>query len=266
MTDTLPVFDSSDGLFPKEPTEEEIYQQNITKMFNICERPLMLYIADYLNKPVKEIFVADNILPDTVEPIVYFPIKEYKDDVYLSFSLEKVAADYSNGLADSPLMKLDIIKEGIDYIHGAVLEIFRVLTENCMESSSGIAQESIHLVFDQKSGTFRPVFIYPERRRFLNITSLLQMLEDFKKADANGHSKFDEMSATEKDTYDHQISQLYILVNQIDFNVDDANALEESRNKALVTVDRLGIVMRELSLEELPQLYRDKLALRNKKN
>lgn len=219
--------------------------KEIHYMFDIAEKVVMEYICYFLHKPPCEIFVADNMDNYTKSPFILRPIEG--TDKFLTFTLEMVPHTYISNIPDT-ILSNKIVNEGLEFIVSSVQQVFNTIMYNSVkpELTNDVVDASFHLEFDEKSNTFCPVYIYPKRRQQLLFLKHKEAMDRIRPGitDTPQQAEFDEC-----------YSNIQILIDSSTFDATEASEAETEANTKFETRNKIGIIFKEVSADELPDNY-----------
>lgn len=235
-------------------SDEQKFQLEINKMFDIAENVVIKYIAKLLEEDISNIFVDEYKEELFIqEPLIFYPIKEYKEDKYLSFSLEIVPSEYKLDLTH--LSEYEEITDGLDFIYKAVYEVFRTITNIGMKEEyidKLLVEKSFHLQYDNETNTFIPIYIFPIKRRLMMCKEFLNGFTDLK----NNTQAWENLSDEKQNEYNIQVQNVIHLVEHLQFDENEAKEKEIEINSIYQKTERIGIILQELSYDELPENFK----------
>ena len=226
-----------------EISEEEKNKYEVNKMFNLAEKVILEYFCYFLGKTPEELFELD-IVNMSSEEFILYPIKEYKNDKYLSFRLEMVTHDYKTSIPEE-LLNISIIKETLKFIDFAIHEVFGAIIHNFKNDMlQSVLDASFHFELDMENFTYRPVYVYPQRRKKIILEGCKKNLDNFC-LEQNTNSKWEDLDENIKNNIAHQYEQITKLLEEINYDEDEANKMEEKYNEMIKKFSRIGIIFKE---------------------
>jgi hypothetical protein len=227
-------------------TDEEKRKYEINKMFDVSEGVLMEYFCYFFKKKPEELFegYADkNVFKDE---LILCPLKDYNDGVNLHFKLEIVEHDHKNCIPVE-LRSHSVVIDVIKFLEHAVQEVFSaILHTSSKDATPLIHKESVHLELDHDNLSFKPVYIYPQKRDIYTLTKYKEGLNSvcLEYASKNGWVDPDE---EEKLAWSRKIKRIDEILDQIHYDQELAAEEEEKNNKRLADFKRIGIIFTESS-------------------
>lgn len=230
-------------------TKEQKLQQQTQQIFNIAEKPIMEYIATFLEELPTVIF-HDNI-PEESDPLILLPIEEYKKDIYLKFTLKVV--EYNNKESDAnrisninDIIQYDNVKESIGFLVYCIKSVLPSIVASNMINNNPMLHIDLNL--NESNWSFYPVFKH-------DLTIKKNFCED-------SISKIMYMKQQKDEPLpDEMVAELNKELNTIIQSISKINLeitpeiLEEEKKINMSYVDKpiLGIYVTELSKDQLPK-------------
>ena len=215
----------------------------VNRVFNIAENPLMNYISDFLGESASVIF--KDAVPDFVEPLIMLPIHEYKEGVHFMFELKTIhPGDDSSTRVDAidNVVEFDRIKEGVGFLFYCIKTVYASLLGS--DSMDGHAMDNVNFKIDEKTWEF-----YPYYRHDLTIKK--QFYEE------TLHKLLQNKAAYKKDDpqkYKNMLSKYIGDIQKINLEITpDILKLEAQLNEKYKSQPKLGIFMKELMEHEIPR-------------
>lgn len=221
--------------------EKTRHRIEMTKMFDVSEEPIMKYISYYLNKPMESIFKT---VPDFAKyphnTLSLAPLTSYPNKI-LNFHLEIVPCDYKL-LLPKEIQNDSYVQDVFRFFDSAINEIFAKLIERDIKEDVMpiMFNSSLNFEFEAYSGTFRPIFINPTRRKHAILTKISDDLLNYKK-----QIDWNALQPSERDQWNHNFGQVLVMLSNIHLDAQVIKAEEDRVNNNLRTSKRLGIVFSE---------------------
>lgn len=230
--------------------EEDVAKTN--QMFNIAERPVMEFISKFLDEPINVIF--NDELPTYVQQLTLLPIKEYKEDVCLKFTIKPIVNNLSdndkkmsNDIIDK-IIKNGKVKEGIGFIWYCIKEVFKSLVLSSMINKASM--ENITIELNENNWEFYPKYSHDITQRKNYYENILSELIYYKK----NIDKFPETLTTDINAeYIKTVNELIIINKEIESMptlIDDEEKINETYRKNVT----LGIFVEECLEKDLPRM------------
>jgi hypothetical protein len=222
-----------------DPHEQKQRENQSKQMFDMAEKPIMRYIAAFLDETPEAIFLDDT--PDVEDPLILLPMDDYKKDICIKFTLANVGPDYKLDLKN--LIEYDLIKEAIGFLYYCVRSVYgSVITSTLINKK--IMSTTI-LKLDEENWVFTPQFIHEDtkKRLFLQETlgKLMHMMKD-PAIDDSMRPKINE-----------EYKKVIVTLSQLGEPSVEIKSLEEQINKTYDIKPRLGIFVEEIHRNQLPK-------------
>lgn len=224
-------------------SDEEKQKMEINKMFDLGEKVLMDYMCYYLKALPSELFNnIENLIHDE---LVLHPIDEYKPNTFLHFKLEIVPHDFCSTIPEQ-LKSNAFIVDALRFLNHAVQEVFIAIQHHNLkdEMAQVVLTSSIHFEFDAQRCSFKPVYIFPNRRQTHILSNCLDSLTRFYKESVDNGS-WDTITEDVKKEWEANRSKTSELLESMQYNAEQADKKEEEANEGLETAYRIGVVFRE---------------------
>jgi hypothetical protein len=139
-------------------------KQQTQQIFNIIEKPIMEYIAAFLEETPTVIFKDE--IPKESDPLILLPIEDYKKDKYLKFTLKNIDAVFAGEtILSSEVYRINAINNIIEYDHvkesvGFLLYCIKSAYPSILASSMINNKPMVHvdLELNESNWSFYPVF------------------------------------------------------------------------------------------------------------
>jgi hypothetical protein len=230
---------------PQGLSEEErlqLQKSESDRMFNFAEEKVMEYICYISNVTPKEMFITPDV--EKHQPVYTAPIKEL-DDARIEFSLDMVEHDYKLTIPAN-LVDDTRVNHVLGFIYHSIKEVFNAVVNKNVRSENFklIYDTSFHLEIDDDSLTFFPIYLYPHRRREIMLTQM--------KTEISEVLNSDQVNNVEKDIVDNmnaKYKEICQFIEGINYDADEANALEVEKNNEYKKYKRLGVKMNIVKLQ-----------------
>jgi hypothetical protein len=234
---------------PHMSKEEKIKQQT-RQIFNISEKPILEYITDFLEEPASVIFKED--MPKESDPLILLPIPEYKEGVYLKFTLKTIDATDADNIDSHRITSInDIIhykhvKESIGFLVYCIKSAYPSIIASSMINNKPMVH--IDLELNESNWTFCPKFRHELtiKKKFLEdaLSKIIYMKQQTDEPIPN------EMAAEINKEYNNIIPAL----TQV--NTDITPEILESEKKINISYrikPVIGIFVTEINESQLPK-------------
>jgi hypothetical protein len=219
--------------------EKKQRESQSRQMFGMAEKPIMRYIASFLDETPEAIFL-DN-MPDVEDPLILLPIDTYKKNICIKFTLANVGPDYKLDLKN--LIEHDLIKEAIGFLYYCVRSVYGSVVTSTLINNKPMITTVLEL--DEENWVFTPVFMHEEtkKREFLQdtINKLSHMMND-PDIDKSMLNKINE-----------EYKKVFISLGKLGEPSETIKSLEEQVNKTYKSKPRLGIFVEEIHKDSLPK-------------
>jgi hypothetical protein len=232
-------------------SEEEKKRIEANKMFDLAEKCIMEYLCLYMKLTPSELYINNTEGMLSSEPLILYPIKEYSDE-YLSFSLEVVPHDYQLTLPEQ-LQNDSNINNALGFIYHAISQVFNAVVNHSIleDKCKDILNASIHMEYDDKSFTFYPFYIFPQRRQELIFLQFKEDLDKIKEPNEYGQIPWDSLKEETKDEWEMRYAQIKNIISNIKYDENIANETEKAANDEIQQLDRIGIIFNEIVYDQL---------------
>jgi hypothetical protein len=244
--------------------EEQINlaRNEVNRMFNISEKCIMKYICNYYNIKPEDLFIdSSNNINEKDYPLILSVCEESEGQntnpsqkKYISLSLEIVQHDFKTNIPQKYLED-DGLNYALGFIYHSVTTVFNaIISKNIKDDQiSTLMDGSFHLEFNDETYTFYPIYIYPQKRYELMLkNSKDEIIAQLKKY----ASLIRENQATNemKQEFEHIRVQYYKtdeILKKISYDANDALEEETKINEILKEHDRIGIVFKEITANQI---------------
>ena len=252
------------------------------QIFNIAEKPVMEFLALFLDEPHETIFRDE--LPIESDPLILLPLADYKPDTYIKFTIkpinladgssESVINDTSNSISNvsvsndtsnsisnvsvsndtsdnsircgviNNIIEHQLVKNGVGFLWYCVKEVFASIIASSMINNKPLQNITIEL--NEQNWTFYPKYLcdLSHKKNFLEqaIIKLTNITEN--------RDKFDGDIADVEKNLQSAIFELTNVNNQITPEVlDEETKINNSYSSQMV----LGIFTEEIFEKDLPK-------------
>ena len=239
------------------------------QIFNIAEKPVMEFLALFLDEPHETIFRDE--LPIESDPLILLPLADYKPDTYIKFTIkpinladdssESVSNDTSNSISNvsvsndtsdnsircgviNNIIEHQLVKNGVGFLWYCVKEVFASIIASSMINNKPLQNITIEL--NEQNWTFYPKYLcdLSHKKNFLEqaIIKLTNITENSDKFDG-------DIADVEKNLQSAMI-ELTNVNNQITPEVlAEENKINNSYSSQMV----LGIFTEEIFEKDLPK-------------
>ena len=235
------------------------------QIFNIAEKPVMEFLALFLDEPHETIFRDE--LPIESDPLILLPLADYKPDTYIKFTIkpinleddssESVSNDISNSISNvsvsndsircgviNKIIEHQLVKNGVGFLWYCVKEVFASIIASSMINNKPLQNITIEL--NEQNWTFYPKYLcdLSHKKNFLEqaIIKLTNITEN--------SDKFDGDIADVEKNLQSAMFELTNVNNQI---TPEVLAEETKINNSYSSQMVLGIFTEEIFEKDLPK-------------
>jgi hypothetical protein len=222
-----------------DPNEQKQREAQSKQMFGMAEKPIMRYIAEFLEESPEAIFLDE--MPKVEDPLILLPMDDYKKNICIKFTLATVDSDYKLDL--KTLIDHDLIKEALGFLYYCVRSVYGSIVSSTMINNKPIL--TTVLTLDEENWVFTPTFMHEEtkKRQFLQeaLGKLMHMMKDTA-IDPSMLTKINE-----------EYKKVAVALAQLGEPSAEIKELETRINKEYATKPRLGIFVEEMHKNKLPK-------------
>jgi hypothetical protein len=219
--------------------EQKQREEQSKQMFGMSEKPIMRYIAAFLDETPEAIFL--DTMPDVEDPLILLPMDDYKKDICIKFTLANVGPDYKLDLKN--LIKHDLIKEAIGFLYYCVRSVYGSIISSTLINKNAMSTTILSL--DEENWVFTPQFMHEDtkKREFLQeaLSKLMHMMKD------------PEIDNSMLPKINEEYKKVLVTLAQLGEPSDEIKSLEEQINKTYAIKPRLGIFVEEIHRDQLPK-------------
>ena len=232
------------------------------QIFNIAEKPVMEFLALFLDEPHETIFRDE--LPIESDPLILLPLADYKPDTYIKFTIKPInLADGSSESVSNDSVSNDsvsndsircgvinniiehqLVKNGVGFLWYCVKEVFASIIASSMINNKPLQNITIEL--NEQNWTFYPKYLcdLSHKKNFLEqaIIKLTNITEN--------RDKFDGDIADVEKNLQSAMLELTNVNNQI---TPEVLAEEIKINNTYSSQTVLGIFTEEIFEKDLPK-------------
>jgi hypothetical protein len=135
--------------------EERMLQTN--QIFNMAERPVMEFIAKFLDETPNVLFRDE--LPTYVEPLILMPFEGYKDDICIKFTIKPVILTDDQPEPDltiDSIIEHQRVKEGIGFLFYCIKEAYSAIISSAMINNKPM--DNITMDLNETDWVFYPKY------------------------------------------------------------------------------------------------------------
>lgn len=198
------------------------------EIFDVVERPLMLFIAKFLGKSSDEIFINKKL--SEMHKLIMIQVNDEEVKVGLD------VADKGHILPEN-----DDIKYMINELFSAINGVYSLLVDCDVVEEYKDALRAIMFRFDPKTFTFYPFYYNykkAEQEKYLNIKQYLENIINKLKNGDSAVIKIDDDYFDVRAKYNETLNKLVSTVH----DEEKENKLIEEKNKTLGNLPRLVII------------------------
>jgi hypothetical protein len=209
------------------------------QMFGMAEKPIMRYIAAFLDETHEAIFLDD--MPDVEDPLILLPMDDYKKDICIKFTLANVGPDYKLDL--KTLIDHDLIKESIGFIYYCVRSVYGSVVSSTLINKTPMI--TTILCLDEENWVFTPQFMHEDTKKRVFLQEALGKLMYMMKDPAIDNSMLIKIN--------EEYKKVLLALAQLGEPSEEIKSLEEQINKTYASKPRLGIFVEEIHRNQLPK-------------
>ena len=235
------------------------------QIFNIAEKPIMEFLALFLDEPHETIFRDE--LPIASDPLILLPLADYKPDTYIKFTIKpinladvssesvsnvSVSNDSSNSISNDSIrcgvinniIEHQLVKNGVGFLWYCVKEVFASIIASSMINNKPLQNITIEL--NEQNWTLYPKYLcdLSHKKNFLEqaVIKLTNITEN--------RDKFDGDIADVEKNLQSAMLELTNVNNQI---TPEVLAEEIKINNSYSSQIVLGIFTEEIFEKDLPK-------------
>lgn len=235
-------------------------QQQTNQMFNIAERDVMNYVADFLDEVPSVVFKDE--VPTIVEPFILLPLDDYKKRICLKFHM--VSLD-SNGhpihtsdqtILDTAvpivnLLKYEKVKEGLGFLFYCAKNVYASIAHSSLIDNKAITNTQLEFNQDEPNGypnwSFQPKFYHEVSLKIKFLEETLGRVVYIKQ-----HTSEFPKNIVD-DAHVEYVNIVNTLIATKKDNTAEIQAVEKKINDEFSKRAYLGIFITELSVDDLPK-------------
>ena len=224
-------------------SKEEETKLKTHQIFNIAEKPIMEFISQFLDEPHDTIFRDD--LPNTSEPLILLPLAEYKNDVYIKFTVNpiKLSDDNRSKVLINNIIENQVVKNGIGFLWYCIKEVFTSVVLSSLINKNPL--DNIIIELDEQNWTFYPKYLCELSHKKNLLENTINKLTNLKETNPNS----DNINDINKTLY-NAITEL----NKVNEEITPEMLADECRiNESYSNNVVLGIFTEEINKEDLPK-------------
>lgn len=232
--------------------EKKEIEYKTNQIFNIIEKPLMEYISEFMNEESSVLFKDD--VPEDSDPLILIPIPEYKDNVYLKFTLNtQLKINDNNRITKiNNVIKYQNVKDAIGFLLYCIKSALPSIVISGMINNKPML--NINLCLDETNWVFYPKFQHDLtiKKIFLDET-IINILNKKQQSDLTNENIQD---------LNNEFQKTILLLNEIKSQITpNILNLEEKMNKNYNSKPVLAINIEEILHHELPKKNTNKLPI-----
>lgn len=227
-------------------------QQQTHQIFNIAEKPIMEFISVFLEENPSIIFKEE--IPNTSDPLILLPIKEYKKNIYLKFTLKTCypndTLDDSHRIANiNDIVTHEYIKESIGFLLYCIKSVYPSIIASSMINNKPMI--NVDLELNEDNWTFYPKFQHELliKKKFLE--DALSKIMAIKQQEHQDQQNPIELDSVEINKEFHKIiTSLDITNSEITPEILET---EKNINISYKNKPVIGIYVEEVTKNQLPK-------------
>lgn len=219
-------------------SDQEKNRIQTEKIFNTSERTLKEWISKFVKIPMDELF---DTIPDVVEPVIFYP-SELSDGKYIEMKLEVVPHDYSLNI--DKLLQEKLVCDSIQFF----IYSMRIVYGAIMKTTKPTAARDVNLDWDENTMTFKPRYIPDIKKKNDYLNYILSCMMNAKP----------NLPEEKKEEWEKDFKKLMddIRENLKEMKEQKIDEQIESKTLEWSDVDRVGIVVRYITEEEIPDDFK----------
>jgi len=229
---------------PQQIREEHKLKTN--QIFNIAERPVMEFIARFLDETSNVLFSDD--LPTYVEPLILLPFDGYKDDICIKFTIKPIILTDDQpirALAIDNIIEHKRVKEGIGFLWYCIKEVYSAIVSSTMINNKPMDNITINL--NETNWTFYPKYSH-------ELTTKKSFLEDALGKLMYINQNLSKFPPSMKAEISQEFTKVTNQLNEVNTQLTpELIATEQNINDSYVDRAVLGIFVEEIPKSELPK-------------
>jgi hypothetical protein len=223
---------------PPERADIPFEEQNriqMEKMFNTSERVVKLWVSKFVDKPADVMF--DDV-PELVEPVIFYPSNK-TGNKFLEFKLGIVSPDRKLKFPDE-LFAEEMISNTIQFFVYSTRVVYGMI----MKTTDHSQAHDIHLEWDAENFTFCPVFFPDLKKKSDYLSYVFNHMMQVKS----------QIPEEKKEEWESDFEKLSDDIEETNQKMTDDKITEqiEEKQEGLNKYDRIGLCVRYLTQEELP--------------
>jgi hypothetical protein len=214
----------------------EAHRIQMEKLFNTSERVLKQWIAKFLGKPPDELFDS---IPDIVEPVLFYP-SERSNGKYVELKLGIVDSKYTLNIDD--LLQEKLVSDTIQFFVYSV----RVVYGSIMKTTARGDAHDVLLEWNASTLTFSAEYLPDLKKKQIYYNHVLGHMMNARNS----------LSDDKADQWKSDFAHLMKDINENNASIEEENmeAQIESKRAEWADLDRVGVLVRFLSEDEMSEL------------
>lgn len=236
--------------------------QKTQQIFNIAEKPIMEFIALFLEEDPTVIF--NDEIPTESEPLILLPLKEYKKNIYLKFILKP--HDPTNEASDSQricnindIIHHQNVKDSIGFLLYCIKSAFPSIVASGMINNKPMI--NVDLELDESNWTFYPKFQHELtiKKKFLeeSLSKIMYMKQQ----------KDDSLPTEMIPEINKEFHNIVTALGNVNSEfTPDITEMEEKINKSYINKPTIGLFVEEITKSQLPKPKQSQLPVISSKS
>jgi hypothetical protein len=206
------------------------------KLFNTSEKVLKQWIAKFLGKPAQDLF---DTVPDFAEPVLFYP-SELSNGKYVELKLGLVDSKYTLNIDE--LLQEKLVSDTIQFFVYSV----RVVYGSIMKTTQRCDAHDVLLDWDPTTLTFAAEYLPDLKKKQIYYNHVLGHMMQAR------NSLPDDKAAQWQSDFAHLMKD--INENNTSIEAENMEAQIEAKRSEWADLDRVGILIRYLSEDEMAEL------------
>lgn len=225
----------------EQEQKEQKIKEHAHRVFNILEKPMMEFIANYLEAPEEKVFVDK--IPPISEPIILNPVDEKEEYLHLIWNCD--SHDTTTNLKE--YVHHSSVKQSIGFLLQSAEMVYGSLIARGLQDEYRKQLQNFVLSFDENTLSFKLMFQSEQERKIIILnkyaSELVKKMQD---------RKYDE----HKQDITTKIHQTSASLNKIKQELTDEIKLKNKENRLAGDKKiRLTLTVSKLTKEEADSLH-----------
>jgi hypothetical protein len=220
------------------------------QIFNIAEKPMIDFISQFLEEPVSVLFTEE--LPSFTEPLILMPLEDYKENVYVKFSIIPIPSEQIKSDDDiqrvnniKSMIKHERVREGIGFLYYCIKHVYASLISVAMINNNQLLNLKVKL--DENNWVFYLEFYH-------ELTHQKEFYKEVLQTTLQAREQYDNLDEEKKQLLNNEFTKSVTKLKEIETQITPKIKQEEiDTNKLYKTRVKLGIFIEDLDEKDLPK-------------